>query len=223
MAFPVVEDSVSTTSATARTLEVDMPATVDAGDLLLVMAAVDNVANLDLTALDGFKIIESGSGNGTSDSHFIFKRLADGTEGGTTATLVVGALTNETISAICYRVSGGGDVEVAKLESQPNYAATVPNPTLTPSWGSDETLWFAVIGLYTMAGSPSAYSSLLASGAASSAGSQITGAYRQLEAASETPGDWSTAQGGSPAHISFTVGVRPAQAAGGSTVIVIES
>jgi hypothetical protein len=217
MAFPIVESFAETTHASnARVLQVDIPSGVSDGDLLLCFAACDNSANLLLSALDGFTLIDYGAAGGTNDSHWVFTRVATSSEP-PTRLLAVGAGANEVISAICFRIRGGRDVEVAKLETTENYSVAIPNPVLTPSWGSDDYLWFASLGRVIPDTPPAGYSTIVSSGVAASAGAYIAATYRSATGSTETPGNWLSATGGTQGHIAFTVAVRPFAGGGGSS------
>lgn len=222
MAFPVVESSAVTSFVSAdRVLDVAMPSGLQEDDFCIVFAACDNAANIDRVALNGFTLLAQGAAAGTTDSHWVFYRRCRDAEP-STRRLAVGASATEGLAAIAYRVSGMIDIEAAVLESTQDYAVAVPNPTLAPSWGAADTLWFAATGRLAVTAAPSGYTGLLESGNSSSAASYIAAAHRQVNTASETPGSWSTSFGGSAVpHIAFTVACRPGSF-GSSTVIVIE-
>ena len=225
MATPTVISTASTTYVVGRVLNVDMPTSVEEGDLLVVFAAVDNNSWLDFVALDGFSILDSGAAGADQavDSHFLFSRIADGTEGGGTFRLVVGSSVTEVIAAVCYCIRGGREIEYAKQQVTLDYATYggYTNPTLTPSWGSDDYLWLVSLGYLSTTSQPAGYGNYLTSGLFSSSGSSINTASKETTAStSETPGTWTSAIGGSQRQIAWTVAVRPYTATSGGVAAV---
>jgi len=94
--------------------------------------------------------------------------------------------------------------------------STTPDPdSLTPSWGSDDTLWFAVTGTDaqpSVTSYPTSYGLYQSSEhAASSGGAHVGKAGRELAAASDDPGTFTI--GVSQEWAAVTVGVRPVAAA----------
>lgn len=98
-------------------------------------------------------------------------------------------------------------------------ATSADPPTLSPSWGSDDTLWIAVAGHSAVSAAaftaaPTNYTDFANNGASSGgAAVSIASSYRELAASSEDPGTF-TAGGSNRFWASATIAIRPA--AGGA-------
>jgi hypothetical protein len=118
---------------------VGMPATVNAGDLLLILFVRSGTSTVTTPA--GWTRIDGGAG---SDMSRIYKKVADGTEGGTTVNVTTSVAETGAAQALrCTRWYGtAAGVEIAG--STLNGPSTNPDPiSLSPSWGVDRTLWIA--------------------------------------------------------------------------------
>ena len=184
-------------------MPVTLPSGIQSGDLLLAVAANDG--GDESLAIAGFtQIGVSGSGDGR-----VFFRIADGTEGSTTTATVA---TAERIVVRCFRVTDWHGATPPELAAESNSSSP---PTLAPSWGAADTLWFA----FVTNGSGSSVSSYPANYVASqhsdntgvtSADAFVGTAARALSASSETPGSWVLGDSQPAFADSFTVAVRPA-------------
>lgn len=118
---------------------VQMPATVNSGDLLIALLAVDS--NFTITTPSGWTSLISQAV--TQVTGAVFYRVANGTEGGTTVNFVTFA--SERMEAQVVRIQAG-TYQSVPVAAQANSAAgtTTPDPpNLTPPWGSANTLWLA--------------------------------------------------------------------------------
>lgn len=133
---PTVLDSADTTNHL-----VSMPASVGVGDLLIALLAVDGTPTL--TTPSGWTSLAQVNAT-TAAKGAIFYTVAAGTEGGTTVDFVTSA--SERMMAQVVRIQAGtysGTPEQANT----TFAGTLtPDPpSLSPSWGSDDTLWLAIL------------------------------------------------------------------------------
>jgi hypothetical protein len=141
MAFPTVESVTATAFPTNDTQHlVNMPAAVDAGDLLIVLFANDGSDTV--TTPSGWTLLDS-SANGTAVRLSCYAKDAVGDEDGTTVDFVTSG--NEYAAAQCYRITGwSGDVNDVENSTAATGSDDSPNPaSLTASWGSDDNLWIA--------------------------------------------------------------------------------
>lgn len=222
MAYPTSGTPVQTQFASAVTsMAVNMPATVDSGDLLLAFAEVRNAGTwTPPTDWTEFKAQLGGSSVGELTC---FYKIAVGTEDGGTATWT--ASTGTTAIWQVIRVTGWhGTTPPEAASAQGDYTTNPNPPSLSPSWGAEDTLWLEVAGNSATStlttGASTNYSGYQAN-TASSGGSQvnIASAYRQLNASSEDPGVFASAK-----NIRYwaavTIAIRPTAAAGGGDFVI---
>ena len=220
MTFPVIESVTDTEapSGSESTSHVgDYPATVNAGDLLIVVASFgwgDGTVT-EPTGYDG--TIKFTTANGSSNKLSGFVKLAAGTEGGGTYTVTTGESSQGLLR--CIRVSGwygtiSGGVEFGTASTGSDDSPDAPS--LTPAWGSADTLWLDIFGndnpYNTVSSYPTNYTAAGTYAVTSSNGSPsgIGSSYRNYAAASENPGV--VTLDGSIAWVANTIAVRPAAA-----------
>jgi hypothetical protein len=124
-------------SAASTTHNINMPATVVAGELLQMLVAWG--------ASPGTVTTPSGwTAQGTTNFLTGFAKVADGTEGGTT----VNVITANSVKAAAqtYRITTWYGVAVGGVEAGFNSGApgtSADPPSRTPAWGADRNLWLA--------------------------------------------------------------------------------
>lgn len=219
MAFPTVESLTATDFESASTVNhyVDMPASVNAGNLLLIVIATENATSHATPS--GWTAEESGQFTG---GHMLslFSKVADGTEGGTTVNVVSNA-GGSNGGAIAIRISGWyGTLDGLEFNGTTTGSATAtPNPpSLTAGWGSDDNLWLAVFGAADDEATVSSYVSGYSGGTYGHGGTTNnaaeTGAcWKQAAAATEDPGTFTLSE--NEYWRALTIVIRPA--AGGVT------
>ncbi len=186
-----------------------MPATVAAGDLLLVLFT--NIDDSTVTTPGGWTLLFTESHDGDVRGS-AYAKVATGSEGGTTVNFITS--TNERAAAQVYRVLAsewyGSIASGISVGSATEADAVDPNPpSLTPSWSSADTLWIAYSGSegVSVSSYPSSYSGgLTTASGGSGTHAQVASAYRQLNATSENPGIFDTA---SVDWVANTIAVRP--------------
>lgn len=115
----------------------NLPASIAAGDLLLMLTQHTTTATITPPA--GWTLEATHYYSGSAGNLSLFTRIADGTEGAT-ATFTLSASTP--LSSLCARIPGGTDVETAYVRIA---SATTSDPaTLTPTWGSRNTVWLVI-------------------------------------------------------------------------------
>ena len=144
LAAPVVASVTETAFGTDTTDHyVDMPATVNAGDLLIVLFTNDG--DETVTTPGGWSLLASDTG-GPSVRLSVYYKIATGTEGGTTVNFVTSA--NQQAAAQVYRITDWQGTTPPEISTAATATSTAPDPAfLDPAgWGVSNTLWLAVAG-----------------------------------------------------------------------------
>ena len=211
LAAPVVNSVTETAFGTDTTDHyVDMPATVDAGDLLIVLFTNDG--NATVTTPAGWNPLASD----TSGQHVtlsVYYKIAAGTEDGTTVNFVTSD--SEQATAQVYRITNWHGTTPPEISTAATGTGTTPDPaSLDPAgWDVADTLWLAVAGQNRGdQGSPT-YPASYTNGISTLSSNdnkscRTLSARRVLAAASEDPGVFTIPA--SEQWVAFTIAVRPA-------------
>jgi hypothetical protein len=212
-AFPqVVATNTGNLSSANATYNAPLPASIQAGDLLVVFIGCSNgTGGTTIGTPSGWTQLYTQAGGGNMRRHAAYYRVADGGEGATQAFTASNA--SIWASTAC-RITGYQGTPEAGTPATGN--STAPNPpSLTPSWGSAKTLWLAGMAATTASGgatttAPASYTNQLTDVGtlAGLAFPRVSSAQRELEASPEDPGTFTlsaTAQ-----WVAGTVAVRPA-------------
>ncbi|MEV0618534.1 carbohydrate binding domain-containing protein [Nonomuraea sp. NPDC050404] len=208
--FPVVAsvDGQATTGTATADFDVDMPATVNSGDLLLVA-----ISNRE----DGFLTGVGANAAGWTDlsNSSIFAKVATGSEGGTTVTFL-GVALNGFWAVQVFRITNWygslAGVQLASSAFTKQVNDQPDPPPLSPSWGALPTLYIAIFQSRDTAGSalslmetPTGYSDAFYT---HDSGAYLGSAQREVSGtASENPGPFEL----SPAaysQVARTVAIR---------------
>lgn len=128
MTFPTVR-SLITGSPGSTTIP--YPATVSKGDILLSVNYIAGLANS--TPDSGWTLLEYSAGVNKLKIHY---KIAAGTEGGTTYTAAQGAA-----YSIVYSINAGSATAAPEISAATQTTVDTPTqPTLSPSWGAQDTL-----------------------------------------------------------------------------------
>jgi len=210
LAAPVVASVTETAFGTDTTDHyVDMPATVDAGDLLIVLFTNDGSATV--TTPTGWTVLASNDNTAVRCS--VYYKIASGDEDGTTVDFVTSA--SEQAAAQVYRITDWHGTTPPEISTAVTGTSTRPDPaSLDPAgWDVADTLWIAVAGQDRgdQTG-PTAYPAYYTGGTStlSSSGTdscRTHSARRVLAAASEDPGAFTIPL--SEEWVAFTIAVRP--------------
>ncbi len=213
MAFPAIRSESSGVDSTGAdgNHAFALPATVSAGDYLVVFFVVDGSAAVtwdNSSAGTWTELVNTTSG---SMRAMVMYKVADGTEDGVTITpTTVGA---ESHARWCWAFSGAAGIEAATATT--GTSANPDSGSLAPSWGSADTKWLSLFGqndgTLTVSAYPASYSDT-GSQTGGGTGAVLLGkALRDNATGTEDPGAFTTtavAQG----WAAFTVGIRPAAA-----------
>jgi len=210
MSAPLV-NSVTETASNTDAIDhyVNMPSTVDAGDLLIVLFTNDGYAAV--TAPAGWTALASNAANGAVRASVYYK-ITGGTEGNTTVHFVTSAA--EEAAAQVYRITNWHGTTPPEISIAATGTSTRPNPaSLNPAgWDVSDTLWLAVAGQDRGdQDGPTAYPAYYIDGISTLSSEEITGcqthsACRVIAAASENP--WPFTIPASEEWIAFTIAIR---------------
>lgn len=202
--MPQVEEYLEQPFSTSATSHpVDMPASVPAGQLLLIAFAHNSSSTTEPTDWDTIGVIQHGAGPTIN----IFGKLADGTEGGTQVDCVTAV--NRRCSAQVYRISGWHSATLPQFAGATGNTAAADPPNLDPTWPDSEDLWLAFAVIVTGAtidGFPSDYTDGDVTISTGTAAMTLASARRTLEADAENPGTFPLS--GSNNWAAATVAVR---------------
>jgi hypothetical protein len=211
LAAPVVASVTETAFGTDTTDHyVNMPAMVNAGDLLIVLFTNDGSATV--TTPGGWPQLASNT-NGAVVRLSIYYKIAAGTEGGTTVNFVTFAA--EQAASQVYRITDWHGTTPPEISTAATGISTAPNPSsLNPAgWDVAGTLWLAVAGQNRgdQSGTtayPAHYTDGISTLSSNDTMSCRTlSARRVLTAASENPGAFTIPV--SEEWVAFTIAVRP--------------
>jgi len=189
-----------------------MPATVNAGDLLIALFTNDGGATV--TTPSGWTQLAS-TANGSAVRLSVYYKIAAGTEGGTTVNFVTSA-NEEEAAAQVYRITNWHGTTLPEISTAATSTSTRPDPaSLDPAgWDVADTLWLAVAGQDRGDQGPTiAYPAYYTDGistlsSATTDSCRTLSARRVLAAASENPGAFTIPA--SEEWVAFTIAVRPA-------------
>lgn len=227
MTFPTVQSVTPTAFGTAGTSHlVNMPATVNSGDLLLVLFGA---VSFQPAAPTGWSKV-GGQANGATLAGYV--KAADGSEAGGTVDFSTGANSTKG-AALCYRITGwiNTGTILNDVEGSFQIGVTTANPdppSFNPTnWDVEDTLWLAAAASNTsttVTGAPANFSNLQsqASGGSGGASTKVTvgSAERDDTVASEDPGTFTF--GASAATVVATMAIRPAGTATTTSPTTVE-
>lgn len=208
MAFPQIaaQNTYVSGSTKVTTHPVDLPASISSGDLLLLfLTVVDFGGVFAITTPSGWtKLYEVYNGSRFNRGAAYYK-VASGSEG---STVNVVLNQNGRMAAATLRVTGHNSV----VEAAPTNQANNGNPpSLSPSWGSADTLWLA--GIHEVAtnnpGAPSGFTDQFFvndTAAGSDQNGLVDGNYREYTSSTLDPGVMSSGQSNTTG---WTIAIQP--------------
>lgn len=216
--FPTISDLLVQTFSTAATSHnVTMPATVDSGDLLLMLFTNDiAAAGTTTTTPSGWTLVPATAGNSNNQVRvLIYAKVATGSEDGTNVDVVTSV--SEEAAVQTYRIKAGewsGTLAGVEATAASNASTANPDPaSLNPSgWGTENTLWIAYAGGSSF-NSVTTYPTNFTGGVhtqsnTGTGGASVSSAWQESASASIDPGTFTmNAANDSSA---FTIAIRPA-------------
>lgn len=137
MAAPTVagtNESAVTTAGTTHT--VNLPTSIAAGDLLIVLFG--HAQAVTLNSLAGWnELVDDGVANGIG----VLWRRADGTETGSPPTISVGTSGSTKSCHISYRISGANNTSAPAISTVATGTSAAPDPTTCNPGTSKDRLW----------------------------------------------------------------------------------
>jgi len=207
MSFPTVLSITETAFPTITTAHnVAMPATVNAGDLLVVLFANDDDSTV--TTPSGWTLLATSLAS-TVQRLSIYTKTAVGNEDGTTVDFVTSAA--EKAAAQVYRATDWGDIEISTAGT--GTSVNPDSPSFNPSgWDVEDTLWLTVESHANgreVSSYPTDYTDGLRtrSSADEAEAALVASARRENAVASENPGVFTIAT--SSQWAAFTIAIRP--------------
>jgi len=215
MATPVIAGT-NTSVGSGGSLTAALPASIAAGDLLLMLVVVASNAAQTVTTPTGWTQLFNDVGPGLLRRLACFYKTATGSEGSSVSITASGG----GLACLTWRITGWTGTPAAGTTATGSSTAPTP-PSLSPSWGSGTTLWLACMGDAVSSSSiapPTNYSNgFQADQTSTSPQAHAAAASRALTAASEDPGAFTISSGswaantiaiqGAPSNFSQTVSV----------------
>lgn len=215
MTFPAVAASNTGTDSGAlvSSSTVNLPAGIASGQRLLAFAVFDGDPGAITWPAGWVEVYRFGNAAGQAWLALAY-RDTDGTEG---ATISVSWAAARRTGWRTLRITGAlaSAPPQAALTSGSN-STTADPPSLTPSWGADDTLWIATYArdsANTVTAYPASYTGAQYNKTSAPAMGQAT---RQLNAATENPGTFATSNDDNDWAAS-TVAIRPSNAIAGDS------
>lgn len=212
MAFPQVQSSAhGNSAANVTTQNITLPTGISSGDLCVIIFSNDGAQTVSVTTPASGWSGPIGQGVGPSNNNrlSVLWRWCDGTE---SSTITVTITSTEGCAWTAYRISGADSTTDPEISATASGTSTAPNAdNLTPSWGSEDTLWIVLYGWdgnVAHSTYPTNYgSNQLTDRWANVAGCGVASATRELAASSENPG--AAAIGASDQWVAYTLAIRP--------------
>jgi hypothetical protein len=205
MTFPVVQSRNNGSSASGTNSTINLPSGLSNGDLCIVFVGI---VNGTISTPSGWTQLFDLAVT-PAPQFACYYRVCDGSEGTTLAITTSASIIRH---YACYRITGySSPPESATTQGSGSSGAVVDPPSLSPSWGAKDTLWFAVgsaeNAISNLSGTPTSYSNTIGD-----ATPHLSSSERQNNTATENPSAYTinnTASWGAA-----TVAVQPASATG---------
>lgn len=213
---PVWLSTTNTASAggSGTSLAVAMPATVVAGDLLIMAVVVGDAWSW--SGPSGWTALRSLSLNGIGSN--VFYKVAAGTEGGTTVSVSVGETVWMAAQVIRMQAGTFNTTTPLAIATAATGSSSQPNSgSLSPSWGSASSLWISVaagnmISEVSVSAWPYASAQNISKRAGAATGSLvpfIASCCSVVTSATQDPAAWSMSSSINK-WIADTIAIRPA-------------
>lgn len=217
MTFPVVESvSRGNTNSNATSHSVVLPATINAGDILIALFACDGAPDItwDQSTAGAWLKIFDVAGPSSAVKFAAYWKRAVGSEDG--ATLTIGTSASERSAYHVYRISGVDALWQPVASTPATGTSTAPNPaSVSAPWGSADNLWIAAFAGDAATADASGYAyptNYTTNGiydeANNAAGCGLGSSYRTNAGSSEDVGAWTINT--SEQWIAATIALSPA-------------
>jgi len=218
MAFPQVRaTNTSTETSNTTTHTVSLPASIAAGDLLIITLALDSFGAVNAWTFPGLWVEILDVEHSTTQVVSVGVAYLLSAVGGETSVDVTSSVSDHS-GHTAYRIDSWHGTTAPEVASTDGNDENPDPPALNPTnWGAEDTLWIAGFGAdrpttwHPTTGDPTNYTDGIEGIDDASSGVGIRTVRRENNTASENPGTYSLTAG--EQWISFTIGVRPAAAA----------
>lgn len=207
-------------ASSVTSMPVTLPPAIASGELLFAFVEVRNSGTW--TVPTDWNELDAQLGGGSVGELTCFYKIADGTEGAS-ATWTASAGT--TAIWHTFRIADWHGTTPPELTKTSGDSSAADSPSLSPSWGAEDTIWLSVAG-HTAASAaawsagPSTYDNFQCDGASSGgAAVSIASARKTVNGASENPGAF-TVSGSNRWWAAMTVGIRPVDDGGGGGTVI---
>ncbi len=217
MAFSVVAATNTSVDINGEPTVISLPSGIVAGNLLIVWMMSDGFETI--SDWDGFTELFVDYDD-TSQSLWAAYKFATGSEG---STISVGISSAERTAHQSFRITGAHATTPPEVATGTDGSTEFPDPpSLTPSWGAEDTLWMVGLGIDTGAATVDSYPTSYTNGVrinegTGSGGANLAVARRENNTATEDPGTFDLS--GVEGTVINTLAIRPA----GAAAIVIPS
>lgn len=221
MAFPILQGTAtSLTDPFSTNHTVSLPATVNAGDTLIVQF-VDRGSTTVSFPAGWTKIFQLSNANLVTKA--IAWKKADGTEGGTTINVTTDSA--QTAVHAAYVIDAAADPAITAPEASTGATgadAADDSDSLTPIGGVKDYLWFTFVGRerreqHVSGDEPVSYTFVLSATSVTAVEILLASARRDLNALSEDPGAWTN--GRNEVWVACTVAIHPVGVTAASTLL----
>lgn len=189
------------------------PDNLVSGDLILALMGIDGSRSVTFPTGFTANVLDVP---GSAQMHAVAHKISDGTE---TGNFTVSLNGNERGGWAVLRITGWHGTTVPEITNSDHATNANPDPpSISPSWGAEDTLFIATFaadnGGWTMDAVPTGYTSGGAQISSFGGGDAGMGyAYRSALVATENPGTF-TISTATNNHVARTVAIRPAAVSG---------
>lgn len=195
MTASVVDYAISADFNNGTSHTVSLPASLVSGDLLMLLGFTSS-SSVTWTTPAGWTASSTGAINGT---YVIFYKVSNGSEG---ASLTLTSSISTRMQSYVAQISGFKSGSSPSISSVATGTSLAPqSPSLSPSWGLANTLWFSVVYTSRQVTSwPLTDNNVFQS--------EVAVCTQSINTATEAPGAYAVAISG--AWGAFTIGIEPA-------------
>jgi len=205
----VVESSTDSFSATDVTAaSIVLPATINAGDLLVIPVAVDGNATLTWDNTTAGTWTQLFNDVQTANRLQIMYKIADGTEDGKTLAVTISVA--QQFVARCFRLSGVQGAISCTATGNRGTATSFDPASITAPWGVANNWFLAIAGTdntVSITGGPTGYSTPDTRISSASGQAGLSTAYKSASVATDDPSAFTSST--SIGYVLATVVVRP--------------
>jgi len=213
MTFPTVAGIGTLVNSAANPQTGNYPATVNANQLLLYFGGNDGTGDT-ITDISVATILLDPAQNKQGHGAYAYEATAVGNEDGGTYSIDLSG--SEEIVAYVLTIDGWDGVTTPEITATQGASSSTPNaPSITPSWGAEDTLFITVCTWNGDAGGVSTFPSNYDDNQTENQQATVSGsafATREINGSPEDAGAWALTN--SVGNQAFTIAVRPVAAGG---------